>query len=325
MTPTISYETSFNLEKDKEVIITRLFDAPRDLVYQTYTDPAMIPKWWGPRSLSTTVEKMEVKPGGQWRFVSQSPEGQVHAFHGEYKEVVPNQKLAWTFEYEGAPGHVSNESVVFEDKGGKTLVTIKAVYGSKEARDGMVKNGMEWGLRESMFRLEEELARKAAGKPFLISRVFNAPRELVFKTWTEPEHFAKWFGPKGCQVRVARFEPRPGGIALTSLATPDGHTMWGKLIYREVAAPERLVYITTFSDEQGGLTRHPMSATWPFEMLTTVTFHDEDGRTRLTVEWVPLHATPEELATFTAALDGMSGGWGGSFDQLEAYLAEIKG
>lgn len=317
-------ETKFKLASDKEIVITRVFDAPRDLVYKAYTDPKLIPDWWGPRRLTTTVDKMDLKPGGSWRFLSREPNGTLHAFHGVYREITASRKISWTFEYEGAPGHVSNETVTFEDKGGKTLVTITAVYASKADRDGMVNAGMEGGLRESMERLEERLARSIIGKPFVISRVFNAPRDLVFKVWTEPEHFAQWFGPKGCKVRVATFEFKPGGIVHTCMGTPDGHEMWGKLIYREIAAPERMVYITTFSDEKGGLTRHPLSDTWPLEMLTTVTLEDQGDKTKLTVEWVPLHATDVELSTFIGAMDGMSGGWKGSFEQLDAYLASLK-
>jgi uncharacterized protein YndB with AHSA1/START domain len=161
-------------------------------------------------------------------------------------------------------------------------------------------------------------------KTFRIERVFDAPRELVFKAWTEPEHFTRWFGPKGTKVRVTRFEARPGGVVHSCLTTPDGHEMWGKLIYREVAPPEKLVYINTFSDEKGGLTRHPFSPTWPREMLTTVTFHEQGAKTLLVLEWVPLNATEEEAKTFLGAFDNMKGGWTGSFEQLEAYLASLK-
>ncbi len=161
-------------------------------------------------------------------------------------------------------------------------------------------------------------------KAFRIERVFEAPRDLVFKAWTEPEHFSRWFGPQGTQVQVVRFEARPGGVIHSRLTT-DGHEMWGKLIFREVQAPEKLVYVSAFSDEKGGLTRHPFSPDWPREMLTTVTFKDQGGKTLLALEWVPVNATEEEVKTFLGAFDGMKSGWAGSFEQLEAYLASLKG
>jgi len=97
--------------------------------------------------------------------------------------------------------------------------------------------------------------------------------------------------------------------------------MWAKFVYREVKAPQRLVWEHAFSDEAGGLTRHPLSPTWPLKLLTTVTFEDlGSGKTKVTLRWSPLDATAEEQNTFDAAHDSMRGGWGGSFEQLEAYL-----
>jgi len=98
--------------------------------------------------------------------------------------------------------------------------------------------------------------------------------------------------------------------------------MWAKFVYREIAAPERLVWVHSFSDEAGGLTRHPMSPTWPLEMLSTVTFTEEPGgKTKVNLRWSPLNATAEEQATFNAAHDSMNGGWAGTFERLDAYLA----
>jgi uncharacterized protein YndB with AHSA1/START domain len=93
-------------------------------------------------------------------------------------------------------------------------------------------------------------------------------------------------------------------------------------VYREIKAPDRLVWVTSFSDERGGLTRHPMAPTWPQEMLTTVTLADEGDRTTVTVVWLPLSPTAEERATFDASHAGMKQGWTGTFDQLEEYLAK---
>jgi uncharacterized protein YndB with AHSA1/START domain len=104
-----------------------------------------------------------------------------------------------------------------------------------------------------------------------------------------------------------------------------GRVMWAKFVYREIVPPERLVWAHSFSDETGGLTRHPLSPTWPLELLTTVTFEDEpDGKTKLTLRWSPLNATAEEQKTFDASHDGMTQGWNGSFERLAAYLPTTK-
>ncbi len=166
------------------------------------------------------------------------------------------------------------------------------------------------------------ISAKTAEKPFVISRTFDAPRELVWKAWTERERLMQWFGPKGSTMPVAKMDFRPGGFFHSCLRTPDGHEMWGKFIYREIAAPERLVYVQHFCDREGGITRHPLSPTWPLQMLTTVTFVEQGGRTLLTVRWMPLNPTEEERKTFDSAHEGMRQGWCGSFDQLGDYLTK---
>ena len=157
---------------------------------------------------------------------------------------------------------------------------------------------------------------------FILSRTFDAPRDVVFRAFTEPERMKHWWGPKGFTVIASTMDLRPGGTYHYGLKAPDGGAMWGKFVYREVATPERLVFVNAFSDENGGITRHPMSPTWPLEMLSTFGFTEEHGRTTFTVTWSPLDPSPEERATFDAAHDGMRQGWSGTMDQLAAYLAK---
>jgi len=165
------------------------------------------------------------------------------------------------------------------------------------------------------------IIKESAVRPFVISRTFEAPREPVWKAWTESERLKQWFGPKGCTMPVARLDFRVGGICHSCLRSPDGREMWGKFIYREITSPERLVYLQHFSNSGGGVTRHPLSSTWPLQMLTTVTLEEQNSKTLVTLVWVPLQPTEEERQTFEAAHEGMTQGWGGSFDQLADYLA----
>lgn len=142
-----------------DIVLTRVFDAPRELVFKTYTDPELIPRWWGPRNLTTTVERMDVRPGGSWRFVQRDAEGHEFAFHGLYHEVSPPERIVDTFEFEGMPGHVALETTTLEDLGGRTRLTTITVFQTIEDRNGMVASGMEQGATESMDRLEELLRR----------------------------------------------------------------------------------------------------------------------------------------------------------------------
>jgi uncharacterized protein YndB with AHSA1/START domain len=142
---------------DTELIQTRVFDAPRKLVFQVYTDAETIPQWWGPRYLTTVVEKMEVKPGGTWRFIQRSPDGKEYAFRGEYREVVTPEKIVYTFEFEGMPGHIIVETVTFEETNGKTTVRVMSVFQSREDLNGMLDSGMEQGAIETWDRFAELL------------------------------------------------------------------------------------------------------------------------------------------------------------------------
>ena len=164
--------------------------------------------------------------------------------------------------------------------------------------------------------------KEATDRAFIISRTFDAPRELVWKAWTEPERMSQWWGPKGVKSHTAKMEFRPGGINHYYMTTPDGKQIWGKMVYREIAKPERMVFVNSFSDEKGGLTRHPLSPTWPIEMLSTITFTEQPGKTTVTIRWVPIDPTEEEQKTFDAGHESMKQGWGGSLDKLAEYLAK---
>jgi uncharacterized protein YndB with AHSA1/START domain len=157
---------------------------------------------------------------------------------------------------------------------------------------------------------------------FVISRTLNAPRELVWQAFTDPERMKEWWGPKGFTVIASKMDFRVGGTYHYGMRAPDGSAMWGKFTYREIEPPQRMVVVNSFSDEAGGITRHPMSPTWPRELLSTFLFEDEGGRTRLTVKWVPLNASAEEIATFSGARESMRQGWTGTLDSLDTYLAK---
>jgi len=148
---------------DREIYIERVFDAPRDRVFAVYTDPELIPEWWGPRGGTTIVDAMDVRAGGAYRFVMRGADGSETAFRGTYREVTPPERIVQTFEWEGMPGHVSVETAVFEDLGEQTKVTTTSIFHTAQERDGMLDSGMERGLNETYERLDEVLARLGAG------------------------------------------------------------------------------------------------------------------------------------------------------------------
>lgn len=157
-----STAAQLTIVSDLEGSMTRVFDAPRELVFKAFTDPKAIPHWWGPRYLTTVVDKMDVRQGGTWRFVQRDAQGNEYAFRGEYREVAPPKRLVNTFEFEAMAGHIVVETVVFEEVNGKTKVTATSLFQSIEARDGMLQHGMEEGAVESWDRLAEHLAGNMA-------------------------------------------------------------------------------------------------------------------------------------------------------------------
>jgi len=148
---------------DREIHIERVFEAPRERVFAIYTDPELIPEWWGPRGTSAIVDEMDVRPGGSWRFVIRNSDGSETGFRGTYREVVAPERIVQTFEWEGMPGHVSVETATFEDLGDRTRVTTTSIFHTTEERDGMLGSGMEGGLQETYARLDELLERLASG------------------------------------------------------------------------------------------------------------------------------------------------------------------
>jgi uncharacterized protein YndB with AHSA1/START domain len=138
-----------------DIVMTRMFDAPRHLVFQALTDPSLIPSWWSTNPEQTTVDRAEIRPGGSWRYVNHDDDGNEYAFHGVVHDVVTPERIVQTFEYEGMPGHVCLETVTLEDVDGKTRYRALSVFQSIEDRDGMVQSGMEIGARENFDRLEK--------------------------------------------------------------------------------------------------------------------------------------------------------------------------
>lgn len=147
---------------DREIHIERVFNAPREGVFAAFTDPELIPEWWGPHGTTTSVDQMDVRAGGSWRFVVRNSDGSETGFRGTYREVTPPERIVQTFEWEGLPGHVSVESATFEDLGDRTRVTSVSTFHTTEERDGMLGSGMEVGMNETYARLDELLARLAS-------------------------------------------------------------------------------------------------------------------------------------------------------------------
>jgi uncharacterized protein YndB with AHSA1/START domain len=158
---------------------------------------------------------------------------------------------------------------------------------------------------------------------FRISRAFDAPRDLVWKVHSEASHLAQWWGPAGFTWVKSSLDFRPGGRFHYAMKAPTGAVMWGKFDYREIEAPQRIVFTNSFSDEKGSTVRAPFAPDFPLEVLNVLTFEDRDGKTVLTLCGEPINATEAELKRYAAMHPSMNQGFSGTFDQLEQYLVKL--
>lgn len=153
----------------------------------------------------------------------------------------------------------------------------------------------------------------------LITRIFNAPRELVWKAWTDPQHFKRWWGPKDYTCPFCELDLRVGGTYLNCMRSPEGKEYWGTGVFREIIPMERLVFTDSFADEHGNVvpaTHYGMGPDFPLEMLVIVTFEDQDGKTKMTLEHIGILSVPDS--------EGMQQGWSESFDKLDESLRSKK-
>lgn len=298
-------ETDTVVIRSKELSMSRLINAPVDLVWKVWTDPEHIRNWWGPNGFTNIISKMEVKPGGEWDFVMHGPDGRDYKNKNVFKELVKNEKIV--YDHVSAPKHQS--TITFNKKGNKTLVSIQMIFETAEERDNTVKTfKADIGLKQNVYRLEAYLKKVSAEKEMTLSRIINAPREMVFRAWIEKDQLEKWWGPKDFTNPVCDVDFVPGGNILIHMQAPDGtlYPMNGE--FHEIVEPEKIVFTSAALDKNGNRL---------FEVLNTVTFDDEKGKTKLTLHAAVSHITDEGRPY----LDGMNEGWNQSIDRLNDLVS----
>jgi uncharacterized protein YndB with AHSA1/START domain len=307
-------------ETEPLIVFDRIFAAPRELVWRAHTDPAMIGQWWGPRYLRNEVLELDVRPGGAWRINQHAPDGVVHPFSGVYSVVSPPERLDYTFAY--ADYDPVPITLRLEDLGdGRTRMISVTDMGSMEARKGMLDAGMESGALEGYERLDTLLGQEK----LVIVRRFKAPRALIWKAYTELDRLAAWWGPEGFTWLEGTVDLRPGGLFHFGMAAPDGSEMWAKFTYHDIRAPERLAYTVAFSDRRGTTQPAGFDPNFPDEFMNIVTLKEEGDETVLTLEGWAVSEDPAQLAAYAAMIPNMQQGFGGTFGQLDAYLAKEQG
>ncbi len=241
-----------------------------------------------------------------------------------YHEVETHSKLVYDHGGNDDRPPMFRVTVLFSETGGKTKMDMTMTLPTPEAAEEARKFIKKAGGDSTWDRLAEYLEKESSGnEQFVINRSFDAPLDVMFEMWTNPEHFSRWLPPTGFEMQFIRSDIRPGGSTFYVMTNNADITMYGRAEYLKIEKPDRIVYTQQFCDENEKISRHPKMPTWPATMLTTVNLTEEGAdRTRVTVTWEPYGpTTPEELETFIKARGGMTQGWTGSFDKLDILLS----
>lgn len=309
--------------KPNELYITRVYDAPVKMVWDAWTDPKQVAKWWGPRGFTITTHHKDVKPGGIWSYIMHGPDGVDYPNKTLFHEVEKYSRLVYDHGASDNTPPMFRVTVNFSESAGRTTMDMTMTLPTAEAAAETKKFIKKAGGNSTWDRLAEYLADT---DKFVINRSFQAPIDKMFQLWTDPKHLSKWLPPTGTTMRFINVDIRPGGSGFYEMSAANGMKMHGKINYLEIVKPHRLVYTQVFCDENQNITRHPMAPTWPETMLTTIQLTAEDANTtRVTVTWEIFgEATATERETFNREKAGMTQGWSGSFDKLDDYINEAN-
>jgi uncharacterized protein YndB with AHSA1/START domain len=260
------------------------------------------------------VCEVDARPGGAIHIVMRAPDGAEYPMRGEFREIILNERLAFTNQAVDRDGRAIIDgftTVTFTEADGKTRMTLVTRATALVPEAVVMINGMSEGWTQSIDRLESHVTTvQSAEAPdpereLVITRVFDAPRSLVFKSWTDPAHSRRWAGPRGFTATHVAGDLRPGGAWRTCLRRDaTGEELWQGGVYREIIEPERLVF--TFAwDRDDGSRGH--------ETLVTITFGEHRGKTTMIFRQGPFESVSQR--------DGHRGGWNSAFDRLAEKVA----
>lgn len=298
---------------DREITLSRIFSAPRELVFDAWTDGKHIDQWWGPRGFTNTTHAMDVRPGGVWRFIMHGPDGVDYPNHIAYHEVVRPERLVFDHGSGESDPRAFQVTVTFADVAGRTEMTMRMLFPTVEDCERTRGFGAVELGHQTLDCFGEHLAERSnsmllmllSDREIALTRVFDAPRSLVFEVMSTPEHVRQWWGPRRFTMTVREMDFRPGGGYHFVQREGDGPEYGFRGEYREIVPPERIVQ--TFEFE--GMPRHIS--------VETMTLEERDGKTVATVRSV--FASPEDLQGMLGS--GMEEGARESWDRLAEYVS----
>jgi uncharacterized protein YndB with AHSA1/START domain len=310
-----------------EINIERLYDAPLRAVWDAWTDPAKVEKWWGPRGFTLTTHSKDLRPGGHWHYTMHGPDGTDYPNRTVYHEVEECRKLVYDHGASHTQPPLFRVTALFSEVDGKTLLRMTMALASPEAAESIRKMIKEKGGNATWDRLAEYLGETGCGDParsqpsFVINRSFPASIERLLEAWTNPAQLCQWLPPTGFVMECREAEIRTGGRLVGTMDNGAGVSFGVEFQYLE-CSPSRIVYVQRFCDDEGRASRHPALPEFPESLLNTVTFTtEEDGQTRVTLTTVPAGSpTPGEVRVFLDTRASMTMGWSASFEKLEVLL-----
>ncbi|MCA9251671.1 MAG: SRPBCC family protein [Phycisphaerae bacterium] len=306
--------------------IVREYDAPVQVVWDAWTDPEQVAKWWGPRGFSIKTHAKDLKPGGFWKYTMYGPDGTEFENKTVYYEVEACKKLVYDHGGSDDRPPLFRVTVLFSEIDGKTTMDMTMAMSTAEEVLAIKKIIKDAGGNSTWDRLAEYLGEHQNNRNcFVINRSFDAPPAKVFEMWIDPNHLAKWLPPAGFAVEFLEINIAEGRTTTYRMTNRKDMTFYGQFDYREIKRHSRIVYVQRFCDEKGNLAHHPAMPEFPSEFINTITFTPEgEQSTRLTLTSEPFsQATAAEVAAFKEARSSMTKGWTGSFDALEDMLATV--
>ena len=293
-----------------EVTITRMLDAPADLVFKAWTDGEHLAKWYAPEGFGVARAESDAKEGGAYTIVMQGPDGVEYPLWGTYTEFDPPRKLVASSTAaapDGTPALDAVTTVTLVDHGGKTEMTVHEKASALTPEAAPMLGGMEVGLLQTLRKLDD-LVTGAIDRSIVLTRMLEAPREQVFELWTSAEHLAKWWGPNGFTTTTHEADIRAGGVWRFTMHGPDGTDYPNVIHYEQVDPPELITF--THGDDVGDMP--------PFR--GTITFDDFNGMTILTMRTV--FVSVDELQRQVEKVGAIEGG-NQTLDRLVGYVGEV--
>jgi uncharacterized protein YndB with AHSA1/START domain len=298
----------------RELVITRVFDAPRELVFRAWVDEGQLSRWWGPKGFTTPVCEWDARTGGMIHIDMRGPDGTIYPMSGKFTEIIEPSKIVFTASALDDKGEAKFENlntVTFSEQGGKTTMKLHVRVLSAGPEAAKHLNGMSAGWNQSLDRFTDLLARGAAentqNREILMSREFDAPRDLVWRAMTDPKQVVKWWGPRGFSTTIQEMDVRPGGVWNHVMHGPDGTDYPNQSVFTEIVKPQRICF-SHGGAKKGGPAAN-FQATWSFDSL------DAGARTRVTIHMV--FPTAQERDTVVKVYGAIEGG-----NQTLARLAE---